>query len=120
VTGLLLYDADCGFCTRVAALAPKMHLATDVRPQQSVDLAAVGVSPERAPLEVPFVAADGSVVYGHEAIAGALRTGPLPARWLGALMIWQPVSHLAREIYRLVARYRHRLPGSTSACRIPE
>lgn len=115
----LLYDADCGFCTKAAALAPRLHLHMDAQALQSVDLASLGVSAARAVEEMPLVRADGSVVYGHEAIAGALGTGPAPLRILGRLLGLPALAPAARRVYRWVARHRHQLPGGTPACALP-
>jgi predicted DCC family thiol-disulfide oxidoreductase YuxK len=115
----LLFDGDCAFCSRVARLAPKLRLTAEVKPLQSVDLESLGVSAERATEEIPFVAYDGTVSYGHEALANVLRTGPWPEKAVGRLVLVWPVSAAGRAIYRLVSRNRHRLPGATDACRLP-
>ena len=119
MTGTVLYDADCGFCTRVARLAAPLRLEVDVKPLQSVDLDALGVSPERATAELPFVSDDGSVEYGHAAIAAALRTGGLPYRVLGSMVVSRPLNALAVRAYAWVSRHRHQLPGGTPACELP-
>ncbi|MBN9609079.1 MAG: hypothetical protein BGO26_14245 [Actinobacteria bacterium 69-20] len=115
---LLLFDADCGFCTRAAAIAPRLRLDVDVRPLQGADLPSLGVSADRAWREIPLVAPDGRVRYGHEAIAGALATGGSAARLAARIMLSWPIDGLAAAVYRLVARNRHRLPGGTATCRI--
>ena len=114
----LLYDADCGFCTRSARLAARLPLRTEVRPLQSTDLVEAHVSPERAQAEIPFVAADGAVAYGHAAVAGALRTGPLPFRLIGRALVSRPVDPVAKATYRWIAGHRHQLPGGTAACAV--
>jgi predicted DCC family thiol-disulfide oxidoreductase YuxK len=116
---VLLYDGDCAFCTRVARLAPALRLGAEMKPLQSVDLEALGVSPARAASEIPFVAHDGSVSYGHEAFANVIRTGPWPGRAAGRLALIWPISDAGRLFYRLVAQNRHRLPGATDSCRLP-
>jgi predicted DCC family thiol-disulfide oxidoreductase YuxK len=116
---MLLFDADCGFCTRVAGVVPRLQLHVEVQDLQSVDLAAFGVSPERATVEMPYVAADGSVCYGHEAIAAALGTGPVPLRAVGRLIVLPGIAPVARAAYGWVARHRHQLPGGTTACALP-
>jgi predicted DCC family thiol-disulfide oxidoreductase YuxK len=115
----LLYDGDCGFCTRAARLADRA-LSVDVVPLQTVDLAALGVDANRAREELPFRAATGEVSYGSDAIAAALiATGGLRA-WLGRVMLARPVRIVARAAYRLVSRNRGRLPGGTPACAAPD
>jgi predicted DCC family thiol-disulfide oxidoreductase YuxK len=42
----------------------------------------------------------------------------LPYRLLGRAMQHPPVSWVAAPAYRLVAKYRYKLPGATDACRI--
>jgi len=115
---MLLYDADCGFCTRSARLARRLPLRTEVRALQSVDLDTAHVCPERAAAEIPFVDSDGSVAYGHAAVAGALRTGPLPLRLLGHALVSRPVDPVAAAAYRWIAGHRHQLPGSSAACAV--
>jgi len=115
VAGLLLYDADCAFCTRAAAAARRLRLPIDVAPMQSYDLLSLGVCPARARTELPFVA-DERVRYGAAAIAAALRTGGLPCRVVGCLMSVPPLSWAAAATYRIISRNRHRLPGGTAAC----
>ncbi|MFC6704394.1 thiol-disulfide oxidoreductase DCC family protein [Flexivirga alba] len=115
----LLYDADCGFCTKAAGFAPRLHLKVEVASLQSVDLDALGVSPERAVVEMPFVHADGSVVYGPEAIAAALQTGPAPLRVVGRIITLPGIDRIAKPTYAWVAKHRHQLPGGTPACALP-
>ncbi len=117
---LLLYDADCGFCTRVAGLAPRMGLAVRVRPLQDEDLASLGVDVERATRELPFVGTRGGVSYGHQAVARALMTGGLWWRTVGRLVGSRPARRPMSAIYHWVARHRGSLPGSTAACALPD
>ncbi|MFT3969432.1 MAG: DUF393 domain-containing protein [Micropruina sp.] len=117
----LLYDADCGFCTASAEWLRRRRLGAAISPLQGADLTALGVDGERARREVPFVEPGPSGVrvgYGHVAVGRALATGSPGWRLTGWLLTHPPVSWLARPAYALVARNRHRLPGSTAACRI--
>lgn len=112
----MLHDADCGFCTRVAARVPLLGVDVDDAALQSVDLVSLGVDPARALREMPFVAADGTVAYGHRAWAGILATGPLPTRLLGRLLLARGTGRVAASAYRWVSENRGRLPGGTPAC----
>ncbi|MDT0269979.1 DUF393 domain-containing protein [Streptomyces sp. DSM 44915] len=117
---VLVYDGDCGFCTTSVRFAERW-----IRPDcttvawQFADLAALGVTAERARHEVLWVTPSGRVHGGARAVAKLLsRAG----RWwapLGAVLALPPVSWLAHGCYRLVARHRHRLPGGTPACALP-
>jgi predicted DCC family thiol-disulfide oxidoreductase YuxK len=113
---MMLYDADCAFCAKAAARVRRLGVAAQIRPLQSVDLESLGVSRERAKAEMPFVAADGAVTYGHQAFAAALRTGNPVLSALGAALASRPVGALAGPAYRWVAANRGRLPGGAPSC----
>ena len=61
---------------RDADAAQIMHVDVDSSTVQAADLAALGVDPVRATVEMPYVHPDGRVDYGHRAFAAILRTGP--------------------------------------------
>ncbi len=117
--GLLLYDADCGFCTRSAALVPRLRVDVDIASMQSVDLAAYGVDALRAAREMPYVNERGEVTYGHVAWAEVLRTGPWPCRLAGRAMTSRVVNPVAARVYRWVSTHRHLLPGGAPSCALP-
>jgi predicted DCC family thiol-disulfide oxidoreductase YuxK len=115
---VLLYDGDCAFCTSCARLAEK-RVKPDaiVVPWQFADLAELGVTEEQAADAVQWVQADGTVRSGHEAIAAMLRTSGPTYRFIGRLLLLPGISSIAAKAYGLVATNRHRLPGSTPACK---
>ncbi|NTW41962.1 MAG: DUF393 domain-containing protein [Cellulomonadaceae bacterium] len=115
---LVLFDADCAFCERAVSLAPRLRLRTGVRAMQDVDLESLGVDPRRAALELPFVGADGEVVYGHHAVAGALLTGNVALRLVGRVLGSRLLERPMSAVYRWTARSRGSLPGGTRACAI--
>ena len=116
----LVYDGDCGFCTRSAALARRV-LPADcaVVPSQGADLAAVGTTAERARREALWVPRTGEVVGGARAVAAALREAGSGWALLGRLLQLPPIGLLADAVYRVVAANRMRLPGGTAACALP-
>lgn len=116
--GTLLFDADCGFCGRAAALVRRGRFDVDVVALQRADLAALGVDAARARREMPFVAADGSVTYGHLGWAGVLSAGRPPLPTLGRALAAPLLARPAATLYGWVADHRHRLPGGTRACRL--
>jgi predicted DCC family thiol-disulfide oxidoreductase YuxK len=116
----MLNDADCGFCMRTARLVPRLGVDIDSSTVQAADLAALGVDPVRATVEMPYVHPDGRVDYGHRAFAAILRTGPLPWRLVGRLMTAPGVDAVARRAYAWVAANRHRMPGGTAACELQQ
>lgn len=115
---VLLYDADCGFCTRSAHLLGRLGARCQVRPLSGAALAEHRLNAHRARFEVPFVHSDGHSDWGAAAIAEALRTCRTPWGPLGALLATPPLQAVARPAYRWVSAHRHRLPGGTPDCRL--
>jgi predicted DCC family thiol-disulfide oxidoreductase YuxK len=116
----LVFDGDCGFCTRCVALVPRSaRRTTRVVPYQRADLVALGLTAAECAEAVQWVADDGSRASGHAAIGHLLRSGGGLWGLLGALLLVPPVSWLAAGVYRLVAANRMRLPGGTPACALP-
>ena len=118
--GHLLYDPDCGACTRAAHWLARRGVGCGVEPITPGRLAALGVDPDRATREIPFVLPGGEVRYGARAVAAALRTGPAWLRVAGAVIDARPVRPLAAALYGLVARNRFRLPGGSATCALPD
>lgn len=97
-------------------IAPPIDFAT----YQSVDLGALGVTLATC-LEGPvLVRADGSHVVGVGAMAGMLRTARNPYPFFGRVMMAPVVSLLLNRVQSVFYRNRHRLPGGTEACRLPQ
>lgn len=116
---ILLYDPDCGFCTRAARWLERRGLAAEIAPMSPALLVGHGVDVERAQREVPYVDETG-VRYGAEAVAAVLRTGRGPWRLVGRVLSLPGVRGLAAAGYAVVARHRHQLPGGTAACRLAD
>ena len=118
--GVLLYDPDCGFCTRSAALVPRLGVDVDVRPMTASELTAYRIDPVRAAREMPFVHPDRRVSFGQRGVSAILRTGPLPWRALGRCLVLPGIDRLAGLGYRWVAEHREVLPGGTPSCALPQ
>ena len=114
----LVFDGDCGFCTTSV-----LWLFRHVRPEhveavryQSFDLAAHGLSAERARYEVLWVSQEGPPLGGARAIARLLRASErFGWRLAGRLMALAPLLWAATVTYRVIARNRQRMPGSTDS-----
>ncbi|MFC7341429.1 thiol-disulfide oxidoreductase DCC family protein [Saccharopolyspora griseoalba] len=115
----LIYDGDCGFCTRSARLATRLPVRMRVRPWQEVDLAALGTDERRARHEVLWVSTSGRVSGGAAAVADLFESCRAPWPLLGRAMSAPLVRVLAERVYRWVADNRYRLPGATPACQLP-
>lgn len=113
---MLLYDADCGFCTRAARVSTRVLRSVTTTPMQSFDLASLGVDTARASKEIPFRSRTGRVSYGSEAIADALIANGGAVAVAGRVLRLWPISAVANYVYRVVARNRYRLSGSTGTC----
>lgn len=110
--GVLRYDPDCGFCTRMALRLQRWRWG----PHRGPAGYSLTVDPDRALREIPFVHPDGHVTYGAHAFADALATGPAPLAGVGRLLATRPVLALAQPLYRVIAKHRQHLPGGTPAC----
>jgi predicted DCC family thiol-disulfide oxidoreductase YuxK len=118
LSGTLLFDGDCGFCTTVAGLAARIAPDATVVPYQRADLAALGVRAADAAASLQWVATDRRVYAGAAAAARLLVGAGRVWKVLGRLLLLLPgVRTIAELLYRLVAANRHRLPGGTPACR---
>ena len=118
----LVYDGDCGFCTRSAHFVKRVvdrRDRYDVRPWQELDLEAMGLTARQCDEAAQFVGVDASVESGHRAVASALRNGSPGWRPVGHLVVAPGISWVAARAYRWVAEHRHQLPGGTAACARP-
>jgi predicted DCC family thiol-disulfide oxidoreductase YuxK len=116
---VLLYDGDCGFCTRAARFLERhIPVRAEIVAFQFADLDALGTTTDRARRELLWIE-DGRVHGGARAVARLLAGAGGPWRLLGLTMGVPPFRWAAQGGYRLVAANRHRLPGGTPACRLP-
>ena len=118
--GILVYDGDCGFCTRTARwLRRRVPAGVDVRPWQTLDLDALGLTEAEVRDAAYWVTPRGRRLRGEAAIAAALRTAGEPWRSAGDLILAPGIRRVAARVYDVVARNRHRFPGGTDACELP-
>lgn len=136
---VFLYDGDCAFCSSCARFIEKrVRTTARVTPWQFEDLDVLGVSQHAAEeavqwLEVPAATTDTSVntggtsagrparvESGTRAISVLLRRAQWYWRPLGWALVIPPISWLAPPVYRWVARHRHRMPGGTAMCALPQ
>ncbi|TDB84756.1 DUF393 domain-containing protein [Micromonospora fluostatini] len=120
-TSTFVYDGDCAFCTRCAQFAER-RIPTRARllPWQFADLDTLGLAEADCDSAVQWVGADGSRAAGPDAIARLLGDSTPFWRVAGAGLRFPPVRLVAWPVYRWVARNRHRMPGGTAACSLPQ
>jgi len=121
---VLIFDGDCGFCTTAARWAQRgFRRGERAEPWQSVGtqvLDSFGLTRHDVEQAAWWVDADRRRQRGHRAIGRALQAGGGWRRAAGWLVLTPPTSWLGAGIYRLVVRWRHRLPGGTPACRLDD
>lgn len=115
-----LYDGDCAFCSTSAQfLERRVRTTAKVTPWQWADLDALGTTREEAEAAVIWIE-PGFKRAGPDAIAVLLRRAQWYWKPIGWVLSLRPVSWLAWPVYRLVSRNRHKLPGGTAACSLPQ
>jgi predicted DCC family thiol-disulfide oxidoreductase YuxK len=119
---VLVFDGDCGFCTTAADWARRGWTddAVAVVPWQALGdggLGALGLSVPEARRAAWWADSEGHLWRGHRAVGMALRRGRGWRQPAGLLLLTPPASWVGAGVYRVVARWRHRLPGGTPACR---
>lgn len=125
-TVVFLYDGDCSFCTTCARfIERRIPTRAQVLAWQHADLDDLGVTQAQAEEAVLWIPREDAgrlppVRSGPEAIARLLIDGGSYWKPLGWGLSLAPVRWLAWPVYRLVARNRHRLPGGTAACSLPQ
>jgi predicted DCC family thiol-disulfide oxidoreductase YuxK len=117
---LLVYDGDCAFCALwVGRLQRTLTVFPRVTASADADTEELGLSDSDI-RDYVWLVTPTRHMAGAAAFSGLLR-GQRQWGWrfVGHLLDTWPVSVLADIGYRLVARFRHRLPGSTPSCEIP-
>ena len=119
MTGTIVYDADCGFCTRSAEFLGRRRECA-LRPWQSVDLEEAGARRGRRHHRGvlgrgrPYAEPRGARDRGDA--ADVPRCG-LPGA--GRLIDLPPVRPVAGWVYGLVARYRYERPAAPTPAGCP-
>ena len=121
MSGTLVYDGDCAFCTTAVRQLPKLRL----RPRvvfawQHADLPALGLTAAQCEDKLQWVGDNGRRGSGHAAVARMMLASGVFWSLPGTLLLLPPLSWLAAVVYRLVADNRARLPGGTPACALPQ
>lgn len=116
---LLIFDGDCAFCTTSARAWQRWLKLPYVEPWQFLELDELGVTEEQCLQAVQWVDDVGQVTAAERAVIAALLHRGGAWGLLGRVMNLPGVRQLAGLIYRIVAKYRHKLPGGTPACKLP-
>ncbi len=118
---MFVYDGDCAFCTSCAEfIGRRVPTRARVVPWQLANLDALGLTVAQCEEAVQWVGVDGRTSAGPEAIGRLLHSSGKAWHPLAWLLERRPVRALAWPAYRWVARNRHRMPGGTAACALPQ
>lgn len=117
---VLIYDGDCGFCTTSAQwIGRRLPDDVEVIAWQFVDgIDALGLTLDEVNAKAWWITPAGDKRGGHLAVGEALKAAGGFWGVAGRLLLAPPIRWIAKPVYALVARYRHRMPGGTAACRI--
>ena len=117
---VLVFDGDCGFCPTTAHwIEARLPDDVDVEPWQFLDLEVLRLTQDDVTKSAWWIDAWGHRHGGHKAIGRALIAAGRWWRIPGWLCLVPPFSWVASVGYKLIARYRYKMPGGTPACRVP-
>lgn len=116
---VLIYDGDCAFCTKSVQWGYQhLDFFPESVPYQEIKPSDFKLTQEQVTTKV-WLHVDSTNLGGHRAVSWLLRSQPrFYWKILGWLLIFPLFSPIAALGYSLVARYRHKLPGATNACRM--
>jgi predicted DCC family thiol-disulfide oxidoreductase YuxK len=119
---VFLFDGDCAFCSSCARWVERwIPTPTTLAAWQLTELEPLGATLEEVDAAVVLVDPALRRTSGPEAFAGLLRSSTsAPWRAAGRLLATRPVLALAWPVYRSIARNRHRMPGGTPQCSLPQ
>jgi len=108
---ILVYDADCAFCTYwVGYLHKSLPFFPTPIASSDLDLDKWGLSADDVARYAWYLTPTHQYA-GHLAASALLRVQPqMRLRFLGHLIATPPFSLIAASVYRLVATYRGKLP----------
>lgn len=119
MTGVFLYDGDCGFCTTSARWLQRHATSTArVEAWQYADLVPLGLTPADCAEALMYVD-DGRRVVGPDAVAAFLETGKPSWRTAGQLLAAPGSRHVVWPVYQWISHRRGHLPGGTPATELP-
>lgn len=117
---VLLYDGECGFCTRSVRMLERLPADVRLLPSQATELAKLGIPESRARGEVLFVDAEDRTHGGAAAVAAFLKECGGVWRIGGSVLSAPVVRDIAAFAYHRISAIRDRLPGATPACELPQ
>jgi predicted DCC family thiol-disulfide oxidoreductase YuxK len=118
-TSTLVYDGDCGFCTKSAKWILARSRSLEIVQWQAIkDLSSLGLTVQQVQTRAYFVRKNAVVAAGPIAIAESLKLCTKPWSYVGAFIKLPLISSASQLAYKSIARNRHKMPGSTDSCEI--
>lgn len=118
---LLIYDADCGFCTTTAHwIYHQTNQAIEIQGWQFIPerMKELGLTAADGMTQVWFVDQHGRLSGGAEAANRAMRL-TWWAKPFTYLYHVPGIQQIQKWGYRWIANNRYKMPGSTEACAVP-
>lgn len=119
---ILIFDGDCRFCTSVAAWsARRFRHGEKAEAWQLLDVGVLryhDLSKSDVEGAAWWVDDSGLRERGHRAVGRALYADGGFWKILSWFVLTPPTSSIAAGIYKVVVRWRYKLPGGTAACRV--
>jgi predicted DCC family thiol-disulfide oxidoreductase YuxK len=127
MSATVIYDADCGLCTRVRDICQGLDWFSSMRwlAQQNAEAGTFGIADEELRRSVYLVTPAGRKYHGFDAVKQVLLRLPVAWAVAGAVVAKKPAAvvpialffsplfqHIGDAGYDLVARNRYRFPGS--------
>jgi len=114
---VIVYDGDCAFCELwVGRLQRGLPVVPRAIPSQDADLDGLGLSADDVAKYAWLITPERHIAGGAILRELLIHQPRLSLRFLGHFLGLWPIPLIADGVYRLVARNRHRLPGSQAAC----
>ena len=119
---LLVYDGDCSFCTASALwVAARWRIPAHAIAWQGLEpgeLARLALTLDEVRSAAWWIDAADQRWRGHLAISHALAAASGWPGVCGRVLLIAPFRWIAGATYPVIARWRHRIPGGTQACRM--
>lgn len=117
---LLIYDADCAFCTSCLRWGQtKLAYFPRVQGFQSLKPELYGLKLTEVQSSIWLIRKDQKPLSANLAATAILKSQPNYLwRMLGHLADSYWIRPFAKTLYFTIARNRHRLPGATEACEV--
>lgn len=114
---VIVYDGDCAFCELwVGRMKRWLPVTPKTVTSQLIDLDGVGLTDDDVS-NYAWLITPTKHIAGGSILAELLVHQPrFGLRLAGHILKLWPLDAIANAVYRVVARNRHRLPGSTPAC----